>query len=154
MSWELVLKSFCVFVVLKRIEIRFCFGGAFVFIYDQRQLIILSKPLLFNSAPQRRRKNISQGHICQEISIETPSKTYVLSDYLHQHRFGQDSTVVLSFQQSPFNGIMCSVYTGASIKKKCWHVIFFCMITPVRMIPTPCIANIGCISCIKPCYFV
>ena len=83
--------------------------------------VILSKPLPSISEPQRRRidfskwrdptsKNISQAQIYREISIETPSITYILADHFHHHRFDQDSTVVLSFQQSPCNGtvrLMC-----------------------------------------------
>ena len=89
--------------------------------------IILSKPLpllvnlkeeglLFLNEEIQTSKNISQGQICWEISIETPLITYILVDHFHQYRFGQDSTVVLSFQQSPCNGTVSNVCTDASIK--------------------------------------
>ena len=88
--------------------------------------IILSKPLPSISEPQRRidfskwrdpnKQNISQGQIYQEISIETPLTTYILPDHFHQHIFGQDSTAVMSFQQSPCCGTVSNVCTGASVK--------------------------------------
>ena len=47
------------------------------------------------------------GQICGEISNETPSITYIPTDNFHQHRFGQDLTVVLSFQRYRCNGVVC-----------------------------------------------
>ena len=65
--------------------------------------------LIFLDEEIQTNKNISQGQIYCEISNETPSIAYILSDHFHQHRFGQDSTVALSFQQSPCNGTVCLV---------------------------------------------
>ena len=52
-------------------------------------------------------KNISQGQIYREISIEAPSITYILADHFHQQKFNQDSIIALSFKQSPCNGTAC-----------------------------------------------
>ena len=49
------------------------------------------------------------GQIYGEISIEAPSITYIPTDHFHQHRFGQDLTIVLSFQRYPCNDIVCLV---------------------------------------------
>ena len=59
--------------------------------------------LIFLNEEIQTSKNISQDQIYQEIFIEAASITYILADHFHQHRFGHDSTVVLSFQQSPCN---------------------------------------------------
>ena len=63
--------------------------------------------LIFLNEEIQTSKNISHGQIYQEISIEAPSITYIVADHFHEHRFGQDSTVVLSFQQSLCNGTVC-----------------------------------------------
>ena len=54
-------------------------------------------------------KNISQGKVYWEISIEALSINYIPVDRVHEHRFGQDSTVVLSFRGSPCNDVVCLV---------------------------------------------
>ena len=57
--------------------------------------------LIFLSEEIQTNKIFLRVKSFQEISIEAPLITYILVDHFHQHRFGQDSTVVLSFQQSP-----------------------------------------------------
>ena len=93
--------------------------------------ITLSKPLPFISEPQRRTIDFSKwrdpskqkffsGPNLSEISIEAPSITYILGDHFHQHRFGQDSTVVLSFQQYPCNGTVCLMSVRVHLLREEW----------------------------------
>ena len=56
--------------------------------------------LIFLNEEIQTSKNISQGQIYRDISIEALLITYILAHHFLQHRFGPDSTVVLSFQQS------------------------------------------------------
>ena len=67
--------------------------------------------MIFLNEEIQTSKNISHGQTYREISIEDPSITYILAVHFHQHRFGQVSTVVLSFQKSQCNGtlhLMCA----------------------------------------------
>ena len=66
--------------------------------------------LIFLDEEIQTNKNILQDQIYWEIFIEAPSITYKLADHFHKHIFGQDSTVVLSFQQSPCNDTVCLMY--------------------------------------------
>ena len=74
--------------------------------------------------------------------------TYTLADHFHLHRFGQNETVGLSFQQSPSNGAACLVCIRVHQLRE---ELLKCLMTRLGMVPTLCSPNI---SCIKPCYFV
>ena len=63
--------------------------------------------LIFLNEEIQTSKNVSHGQIYREISIEDPSITYILAVHFYQHRFGQDSTVVLSFQKFQCDGTVC-----------------------------------------------
>ena len=90
-----------------------------------------------------------------EISIETPSISFVLADHFHQHTFSQGSTVVLSFHRFPCSDIVCLVFLRVhQLRQELLKCQVFMYDDSSGNGTEPMQSKYSCISSFKWCYFV